>query len=229
ISPKSISLKLLCPLLDNASLEEDDFLQDKWAILLSNLVDSESNIQNHVFPYILGQISKTEFMIIEKAYWEKVDREKKMKAEIVECKLEEESKSTLLGKELKELREKRDLYRSANEQYFHRIRRQRELEEELRKIPEKLITLEYNLKKPQSIPEDGIREFEVSNLIRLGLIRLIQEPFADGQTLEIPNKPEQPYLLVDLDIDLGSNDEHVLTELGLLFIEACSEKKCRNQ
>ena len=50
INIKSISLKLLCPLLENASLEENDELQDKWAILLSNLVDSEQNIQNHVLP-----------------------------------------------------------------------------------------------------------------------------------------------------------------------------------
>ena len=57
ISPKTISVKLLFPLLEYAGLEEEEELQDKWAILLSNMVDSEQNIQNHVFPYILTQIA----------------------------------------------------------------------------------------------------------------------------------------------------------------------------
>ena len=33
----------------------------EWAILLGNMVDSEQNIENHVFPYILSQISSNEF------------------------------------------------------------------------------------------------------------------------------------------------------------------------
>src|ERR1039458_8914342 len=33
ITTKSISPKLLCPYLENASLEDDIFLQDKWANL----------------------------------------------------------------------------------------------------------------------------------------------------------------------------------------------------
>ena len=61
VSVKSIPPKLLCPYLDNASLEDDDDLQDKWATLLVNMVDSKQNIQNHVFPYILSQLSKDEF------------------------------------------------------------------------------------------------------------------------------------------------------------------------
>lgn len=65
ISPKAISLKLLCPYLENASLEEDEYMQDKWANLLTNLVDSQQNIENNIFPYILSQISKDEYEFIE--------------------------------------------------------------------------------------------------------------------------------------------------------------------
>jgi len=62
ISPKQISLKLLSPLLEYSSLEEDDELLAKWSFLLGNLVDSDQkNTDNHVFPYILSQISKDEF------------------------------------------------------------------------------------------------------------------------------------------------------------------------
>ena len=71
ISPKAISLKLLCPLLEGAALEEDETLQDKWAILLSNMVDSEQNIQNHVFPYILSQMSSNEFLFVERVFRDK--------------------------------------------------------------------------------------------------------------------------------------------------------------
>ena len=64
IKTQSISLKLLCPLLESASLEDDEELQDKWSILLGNLADSEQNIENHVFPFILSQVSKQEFKTI---------------------------------------------------------------------------------------------------------------------------------------------------------------------
>lgn len=63
---KEIPIKILVPLLENASLEEDEELQDKWASMLTNMVDSDYNLQNHIFPYLLGQISKYEFEALEK-------------------------------------------------------------------------------------------------------------------------------------------------------------------
>jgi len=65
---KVISPKLICPLLENCSLEDDDFMQDKWANLLTNMLDSEQNVQNHVFPFILSQVSKNEFTVLEHQY-----------------------------------------------------------------------------------------------------------------------------------------------------------------
>ncbi|MFM9838657.1 MAG: Abi-alpha family protein [Cyclobacteriaceae bacterium] len=61
LSVKEIPVKILVPLLENSSLEENDDLQDKWARMLTNMVDSESNLQNQIFPYLLGQISLQEF------------------------------------------------------------------------------------------------------------------------------------------------------------------------
>lgn len=75
---KEIPIKILVPLLDKASLEEDERLQDKWSKMLTNMVDSELNLQNQVFPYILSQISLTEFDHLkklleeEKQHWQKV-------------------------------------------------------------------------------------------------------------------------------------------------------------
>jgi len=58
---KTIPTKVLVPLLENASLEDDETLQDKWAKMLANMVDSEKNLQNKIFPYILSQLSIEEF------------------------------------------------------------------------------------------------------------------------------------------------------------------------
>src|ERR1700749_3941930 len=49
---QEIPLKILVPLLDNASLEENEALQDKWAKMIVNLANSEKNFQNQIFPYL---------------------------------------------------------------------------------------------------------------------------------------------------------------------------------
>ncbi len=61
IKIKEIPIKILVPLLENASLEDNDDLQDKWAKMIANMADSDSNLQNQIFPYILGQISIIEY------------------------------------------------------------------------------------------------------------------------------------------------------------------------
>lgn len=61
INIKEVPIKILVPLLEMASLEENEDLQDKYAAMLTNMIDSESNLQNQIFPYILSQISIEEF------------------------------------------------------------------------------------------------------------------------------------------------------------------------
>ena len=61
IDIKQVPLKILVPFLENASLEEDETLQDKWAIMLANMASSETNLHNQIFPYILSQMSIEEF------------------------------------------------------------------------------------------------------------------------------------------------------------------------
>jgi hypothetical protein len=60
--------------LDHAALEDDPEIQDNWAILLSNKVDLRQNIQNHIFPYILSQLSKNEFNFLEGVFKAKRQR-----------------------------------------------------------------------------------------------------------------------------------------------------------
>jgi len=61
ITLKEIPIKILVPLLEQASLEDDEKLQDKWSNMLVNMADSETNMQNQVFPYILSQLSIEEY------------------------------------------------------------------------------------------------------------------------------------------------------------------------
>ncbi len=61
ISLKEIPIKILVPLLENASLEEDQKLQDKWANMITNMADTNTNLQNQIFPHILSQISTEEY------------------------------------------------------------------------------------------------------------------------------------------------------------------------
>lgn len=61
IDTKEIPTKILVPLLEQASLEENEELQNKWANLIGNLADSEQNLQNQIFPYLLGQLSLNEY------------------------------------------------------------------------------------------------------------------------------------------------------------------------
>ena len=59
-------------------------------------------------------------------------------------------------------------------------------------------------------------------------MKYIQKPYANSQTLEIPydtDRESSGYLTVDLDVDIDADEEYILTELGELFVTACTEKK----
>ncbi len=232
IQPKTVSLKLLCPLLENASLEEDEILQDKWAILLSNLVDSSQNIENHVFPYILGQISTNEYLFLEQVYISKLNRVERLSNELEKFiinrpKLEDEIDNEIEALELK-IKELDKTAKSHINSELWDLKKQR------RSLGYKKDSLEYRegrlsreVNYSEIIPEDELRDFELSNLIRLGIVKAVQETTANSQTLEIPRHHDDDfddYVRVDVNIDIESNIEHILTELGELFIEACMEK-----
>mgnify|MGYP005992416227 CR=1 FL=1 len=230
IKPKTVSFKLLVPLLETSALEEDELLQDKWSILLSNMVDSEQNVENHVFPYILGQLSTNEFLVIEKVVKDKKERIQKIQSEYEKYKINRPKIEKELKQKIADLVQQIQ-NESQGEKYHYSdkiwdLRKQKSnLESELRDIEHKEWSLKWNLRKPEDFPDGSLREFEVSNLNRLGLIKYVQENISSSNTLEIPNKPDDDYLVVDFDIDVDYEEKYLLTELGELFVEACSEKK----
>jgi len=228
IAPKQISFKLLCPLLDFSGIEEDDYLQDKWAILLSNMVDSDQNIENHVFPYILSQLSSNEFLVLEKVFEERQLRVGRIKNELDEFKIAKSQIEENLLREIEETEKKITKVREESKsKYNEEINK---LQDNRRNAIYKKDSLKheesaflYSIRKPEIVPIDSLKEFELSNLIRLGLVKEQKEFYTNSQTFEIPIDGED-YLTVDIDLDMESNTDNILTELGVLFIIACKEK-----
>ncbi|WP_319502144.1 Abi-alpha family protein [uncultured Draconibacterium sp.] len=64
ISVQPVSLKILAPLLDMGSLEEDENLQDMWAHLLANYANKELHLKSTIFPFILSQLSNREAVVL---------------------------------------------------------------------------------------------------------------------------------------------------------------------
>lgn len=233
ISTKVISLKILCPLLDNAALEEDEILQDRWANLLGNMVDSDQNIDNHVFPYLLSQISTNEFKVLEQVLTVKNQRITDLNNEIKE--LDQEYKDFLityteerimLEKEIK-LRSDNNITNPRNYIPIHGLQnslRSNQFKKDL--LTEHKSDLTNSLTVPQLIDEKMLKEYELSNLIRLGIIKSVAKSYIRSEPLEIPNEPDEKSVIVDLEIEIHQDyDDHILTQLGELFIKACSEKR----
>lgn len=102
LSVKEIPVKILVPLLENSSLEENDDLQDKWASMLTNMVDSELNLQNQIFPYLLGQISIQEFNQLKKLSKDEAEYLR----EVTELQEKRKSDVLLNSRELRDLSKK---------------------------------------------------------------------------------------------------------------------------
>lgn len=71
---KQISIKTLVPLLEYASLEDDETLQQMWSNLLVNYIDVNQKLESSIFPFILSQLSSDEIKIIENLYVNKSNR-----------------------------------------------------------------------------------------------------------------------------------------------------------
>jgi len=64
ITMQQINLKVLFPYLENVSLEEDETLQQLWANLIVNYIDSKENLTINVYPHILKHLSSNEITIL---------------------------------------------------------------------------------------------------------------------------------------------------------------------
>jgi hypothetical protein len=64
LSGESVPDKLLLPIFDGMSLEDDNNLHDMWAALLANASRQESEAMNPGFPAILRQMSPAEAVLL---------------------------------------------------------------------------------------------------------------------------------------------------------------------
>lgn len=229
VSPKQISFKLLCPLLDYAALEDDEYLQDKWAILLTNLVDSKQNIENNIFPYILSQISKNEFLLIEKKYKER----ESFISKYVFLK-EKEPEIQKLKDEIQTIRKNIKLQGDNLDgfDFYSEIENNPIIKKNKKIIWEYesgIRARELIIESGICIKDDDLRLFEISNLIRVGILEKvvlneakINSPSTYGSVIDTLDRLSS---LRDLEINIDEHIEYKITELGLLFIEACLIQK----
>jgi len=69
IDPKPVAPKLFLPILEHASLEDDEYLQERWATLLANVAGSGGKVVVAcAFPGILKELSSEEARILTKMY-----------------------------------------------------------------------------------------------------------------------------------------------------------------
>ncbi|MCU1268796.1 MAG: hypothetical protein JWN74_90 [Acidobacteriaceae bacterium] len=66
LTPRRVPLKLLLPIFENASIEEDDELQDRWAALLAN--NAGGNYMATVFPELLRQLSSGDACLLRMCF-----------------------------------------------------------------------------------------------------------------------------------------------------------------
>jgi Abortive infection alpha len=66
---RAIPLKLAVPLIQNATLEEDDFLQDRWAALLVNAANANFDIEiRRAYLGMLAELTALDVEILEAIY-----------------------------------------------------------------------------------------------------------------------------------------------------------------
>jgi hypothetical protein len=64
-SIKQVNIKTVFPYLEGIALEEEPVLEDMWANLMANYLDSNKNLTQSVYPTILKQLSTLDIKILE--------------------------------------------------------------------------------------------------------------------------------------------------------------------
>lgn len=231
ISPKAISLKLLCPYLEYASLEEDEYMQDKWAMLLANLVDSKQNTKNNIFPYILSQISKSELLILKEVYAPKMILKVKSREDLSEERNEIDG---LFNKYCSSYLEQYNISSIDDLKGDTLLLFMNILLNDSKKNSEIDSVINY-LDKMRSWHReisyedkavDRIKPFEAENLIRLGVLdkNLTGHVKANSFGRDVITQLDNLRRMEDLKVVIESEYSFRITELGELFLDLCLEK-----
>jgi hypothetical protein len=82
LSLKPVAPRLLFPILDSASLEDDQDLHTRWVALLTNAARTDSDLVLPCFPDILRQLTSEEARFLDMAYDETTIHAERRRAEI---------------------------------------------------------------------------------------------------------------------------------------------------
>ncbi|CAM3819513.1 Abi-alpha family protein [Flavobacterium gelidilacus] len=159
--PKKIPIKDVTTLLEYASFEEDEIMQDSWAKLLANTLDPKNQFNAcHIFSQLLNQLSIDDFHIIKFIF----------------------SKSFFMSSEDRPYFEKIELVRNSSTDYqttmliIDNLLRLRLIEEQPPKLKENSRSV-YLYNEDEKIPENEIISSECYRLSKFGveLVRQVTE------------------------------------------------------
>nr|WP_276901392.1 hypothetical protein [Pedobacter kyonggii] len=221
IQPKQISLKSFVPLLNNAGLEDDNYLLDKWSLLLANLVDSKQNITNNILPHLLSQVSKDEFKFLEKSFNRRNNNINELRADLEKQKIENKLK---LDDAIEQLRQEDEAIKNGSKEIDGaRLSYQKSgvtieqmTMERMNSIANSnLQKILSEIKKDYHIDTSKINLLEIENLVRLGILDEIVK--GDYEHLDFYANES------DILKNLNKGTSYRFTALGEVFVLACQE------
>lgn len=193
IDPKKVSLKVLAPLIEYSSLEEEENLQEKWSNLIAHILGGDKEVvfqQNCIT--MLNRLSAEEAKLLDQLH----------------DKLEQK---------------KIDRYQKSIESYETRMIKYPSLyDKPPKKIEEySLDSFTFNvskLSKELNFSSSEL-EFSISNLISLGLLKW--ETDVQVEATKSSEDPEDTD--IDVDVNVYNNDDFIFTSIGDKFIRICKE------
>jgi hypothetical protein len=173
---------------------------------------------------------------LDAAIEEKYSRIQRLQKELDKFLIERPQKDIEIKNQLEEIDK---ILKSPNavsgSSYAAYCKEKNSLEKKLSHNAFKEATLLSSMKQPQSIyvyikdtreKKFELKDFEISNLVRLGLLKEVKDFYTEPQRFKVPHSTDHfndNYVVVDLNVD--SVTDVVVTELGELFINACKEKQ----
>ena len=193
INPKQVSLKVLAPLIEYSSLEEEESLQEKWSNLTAHILAGDQEIvfhQNCIA--ILNKLSTEEANLLDTLHERYLSRRlQRHEKKILQHKVTGERYPTLKNA----LPPKIDEYKLSQFPFVM-----------------KGLSKDLGINMPQL-------EFIISNLISLGLLKW--ETGVDVRASKSSENPEDND--IDVSVDVYNNSVFIFTYIGDKFVTICKE------
>ncbi len=193
INPQAVSLKVLAPLIEYSSLEEDENLQNKWSNLIAHVVGGNPEIvfqQNCIA--ILNRISSHDAILLDQLH-----------ELLIKRRVEYYAKQVIRHKEM------RDTYPTWSL--------------EAPKNPEDISLDSFTFNVSRLSKEMGTSpsevEFRISSLISLGLLKWQTD--VDVYANKSSEDPDDRK--IDVDVSVSNNDDFIFTSIGDKFITICKD------